>query len=381
MNGVKENSAAFIAAIVISIILHTATVAGVSGISRFKLSDSFSHKIILADIISETPYKLNKRPSKEKSIPVKNQENTDNSFDKGLVSPPGTSRHDITVKENLDNGKEAPESFPEESISIKDSAVTKEDNNTAEENPERMVKIDETDAKKESSVQNREVEDTVKLLRYVRESFYFDIYWLGIYVGKAILEASSESGVVKITSQVYSAPVISTFYKVEDYAESRVINGAPANFRIKQQEGRYKSDKETVFDFNSNKITFSNYLKGTKDEHQTDRVLWDVISGFYFLRTQPLEVGKTVYIDIFDSNKILQAGVNVLRKEKIELPETGEIDTIVVQPVLKSEGLFQSKGDILIWLTDDENRVPIKVETKVAVGNVVAKLKVLETER
>jgi hypothetical protein len=212
--------------------------------------------------------------------------------------------------------------------------------------------------------------------RAARETFSYDIYWIGIKVGNASLEAIERNGLLKIVSRAHSSAFISTFYQVTDYAESLIKNGAPANFRIKQIEGKYKSDKETIFDDSSKNITFFNHLKGTKTEHSiTDKVAWDVISGFYYLRTQPLEVGKTVYIDIFDSDKFYKAEINVLRREKIVLPGVGEVNTVVVRPELKSDGLFQRKGDILIWLTDDGKRIPVRVETKVPVGDVVAELK------
>jgi hypothetical protein len=110
-------------------------------------------------------------------------------------------------------------------------------------------------------------------------------------------------------------------------------------------------------------------------------VFRDVISGFYHLRTLSLEVGKVVSIDIFDSNKFYTAEVSVLGKEKIGISALGEIDTIKVKPELKSEGLFQRKGDILIWLSDDDRRIPVRVETKVPVGKVVAELKEITTEK
>jgi hypothetical protein len=109
--------------------------------------------------------------------------------------------------------------------------------------------------------------------------------------------------------------------------------------------------------------------------------LWDLISGFYYLRTQLFEVGKTMHIDVFDSNKFFTAEVNVIGKERLKFSGTEEVDTVKVKPVLKSEGLFQNKGDILIWLTDDDNKTPVKIEAKVPIGKVVAILKSLETER
>ena len=209
----------------------------------------------------------------------------------------------------------------------------------------------------------------------MRERLYFRIYWLGIYVGHATIEAVHSNGVVTITSSAHSAPFLSVLYKVEDFAESRMMNGMPFQFRIKQHEGRYRSDKETIFDLPNRKITFFNYLKNTKDEHTiADLQVWDVLSGFYYLRTQILEVGKTIFIDVFDSNKFLSVAVYVLGKERIVTPERGAVDTVKIKPVLHSDGLFQKKGDVFVWLTDDESKVPVKVETEVPVGKVTAKL-------
>ena len=218
-------------------------------------------------------------------------------------------------------------------------------------------------------------EKAVQLVKSTKEKLSFDIRWLGIYVGKAILEATYDNGILRITSRAYSAPAISNFYKVEDNAESVIIEGVPVSFRIKQREGRYRSDKETLFDMNSRKVTYFNYLKGVKDEHiLKDGVTWDIISGFFYLRTQPLDIGKTIYIDIFDSNKFYKAKVEVLRKEKIEIQNRGKVSTVIVKPELQSEGLFKRKGDILIWLTDDEKKIPVRVQTKVPVGNIIAEL-------
>jgi hypothetical protein len=59
----------------------------------------------------------------------------------------------------------------------------------------------------------------------------------------------------------------------------------------------------------------------------------------------------------------------------------GEVGAVVVKPVLKSEGLFQNKGDISIWLSDDGNRIPLRVETSVPIGKVVAELRKVESIR
>lgn len=224
-------------------------------------------------------------------------------------------------------------------------------------------------------------EEPYQIMRSAKEKLFYDIYWLGIYAGNAVFEAVNDKGTLRITSRANSASFISAFYKVEDYAESLIIRGRTAHFRIKQREGRYRSDKETIFDVSKKRITYFDYLKGKKKEYILNDVVWDVVSGLYYLRTQPLTIGKVIYIDVFDSGKLLKAEVSVLRKERIKVSGRGEIDTVVVKPDLKSEGLFHKKGDIFIWLTDDEKRIPVKVETKVPIGKVVAELKNSEIQK
>ncbi|MBS1112456.1 MAG: hypothetical protein H6Q92_218, partial [Nitrospirae bacterium] len=108
------------------------------------------------------------------------------------------------------------------------------------------------------------------------------------------------------------------------------------------------------------------------DFQVTPQVL-DPLSGFYYLRLLKLSVGQPVYITIFDSKKVWNVEVQVLKKEKITLP-IGKINTVVVKPLMKSEGIFYGKGEIFIWLTDDEKHIPVKMQTKVAIGSITATL-------
>lgn len=223
---------------------------------------------------------------------------------------------------------------------------------------------------------------TPDIFPFAEERLIFSLYWSGIPVGTATLEAVRGEVTSSITSVVHSNEVISSFYKVEDRAEARLSRGRPASFTLIQNEGKHHRNKETVFEPDRNKVTFINHLDKSRQEHDmSGKVLWDVISGFYYLRRQPLEIGKSVYITMFDSNKFLNAEVKVLRRETLELEEGEEIATIIVEPILTSEGLFQKSGKILIWLTDDERRMPVRMETKLKIGRVTAKLKSFDIKK
>jgi hypothetical protein len=65
--------------------------------------------------------------------------------------------------------------------------------------------------------------------------------------------------------------------------------------------------------------------------------------------------------------------VQVLRKERLKTG-LGEFNTVVIKPLMKSEGIFNRKGDMVIWLTDDDRHIPVMMKTKIVVGSIVATL-------
>ena len=89
----------------------------------------------------------------------------------------------------------------------------------------------------------------------------------------------------------------------------------------------------------------------------------DDAAFMYFVRTIPLEVGKT-----YDFNRYFRPDRNpvqirVLRKETIKVP-AGTYQTIVIQPIIKSKGIFSEKGHAEMWLTDDSRRLLVQMKTR-----------------
>jgi hypothetical protein len=99
----------------------------------------------------------------------------------------------------------------------------------------------------------------------------------------------------------------------------------------------------------------------------------DQASFVYFLRTVPLEVGVTYEWNRyfrFDRNPVI---LRVLRRETVEVP-AGEFSTIVVQPIIKTRGIFSEGGEAEVFITEDERRIPVKVKSKLVVGSVTLEL-------
>ena len=353
----------FALAFIFSLFLHLVTLVGIRGVS---FVSALSPDIFLTSIETElpkhSPTMRLKKPSLRNDA-IKTSIETQENENTGTKDP---------AEQDVPSGNDlvAPE---QEGNTDSENQTESPDNTRATDLPGNRENLAE--------IPLRHEEKSSALLKPSREKLYFELYWLGMYVGNATFDAVLNNGELKITSQAHSAPFISTFYEVEDYAESRIVEGAPVHFRITQHEGKYRSNKETIFDRGEKKITFFNHLKETKDEHaMAGAALWDVISGFYYLRTQAMETGKTISLNIFDSNKFLTAEVMVIGRERIEDVNQKGIDTIIVKPILNSEGLFKHKGTILVWFTDDEHKIPVKVETEVPVGKVIAKLISRESE-
>lgn len=244
---------------------------------------------------------------------------------------------------------------------------------------------------------------------HVPERLVFDLKWIGIKAGTAVLEVREDSGGgLMIVSTAESDPWVSFFYKVRDRVESVLSDRAgpgeaetaplfasadepvpsetpspgygagvygllPTNYHIRTREGRHRKDKEIIFDRSSGKAVYIDHLEDEKKEAEVPHGVHDPLSSFYLVRTMDLEVGESVYVPVFDSKRLWNVEVQVLRKEKVEV-DAGTYDTIVIKPLMKSEGIFSSKGDIHIWLTDDERRMPVLLRSEVAVGSIDAEL-------
>lgn len=335
-------------AVIISLVLHVIVLAGISGMGGFSFPESFSEPMLISSIEQENPPARSTHSGNTLSSPrtPESPAPAAPAINEAAADEPRPAHTEIAALPPLPQPEAAPR------------------DGEAGNSPPLGEAIAEA--------------NYVQLLKPAREKLHFDIYWLDILVGHAVVEAVRERETVTITSRVHSAPFISNFYKVDDYAECTVVKGVPSKFSIRQNEGKYRSNKETVFDWDNRRITFKNNIKGTKDDYPVAGPgSWDMISGFYYLRTLAFETGNTIYIDIFDSNKFYKAEIEVLGREKLSVSGRGMVNTIKVKPLLKSEGLFQNKGDILVWLTDDENRTPVRIEAKAPIGKVTAKLAAL----
>lgn len=175
----------------------------------------------------------------------------------------------------------------------------------------------------------------------------------------------------RVVSIASSNDIISVFYKVRDTVETYIdVDGIfPHYFHKFLREGGYKADKTTIFNQRRHLA-----ITG-KDTIPTYPFVQDAFSSLYYVRTQEIESGVDILIDNHTDRRNYPLKIIVHGKERIKVP-AGEFDCVIVEPVMRYEGIFKAKGAIKIWLTDDQYKMPVKMQTEVFfLGSIIAKLK------
>ena len=213
----------------------------------------------------------------------------------------------------------------------------------------------------------------------IPEKLTYDLSWTGITAGTATQEVIDDGSSLRVVSTARSAAWISVFFPVEDRIESILekavppLLGLPLHYRMKVREGSHRRDKELTFDHKILKAYYIDHRNGEKKTVDILQNTYDAYSSFYYLRTLKLEVGKSVFVNMLDNKKLWNVEVQVVKKEKLNTI-LGEVNTIQVRPIMKSEGIFERKGAIDIWLTDDDRRIPVRMKTKIKIGSITATL-------
>ena len=164
------------------------------------------------------------------------------------------------------------------------------------------------------------------------------------------------------------------FYKVNDVYESWIDTTSFSSLRFIQQLEEGTSDKERKYDIYPDRDVYFEMHKNPPREHPAAKEPLDDGSFLYFIRTIPLVVGQT-----YDFNRYFRPDRNpvrirVLRKERVTVP-AGTFNAIVIQPVIKTTGIFSENGQALIWLTDDDRKVMLQLKSKLSFGSLNLYLK------
>jgi hypothetical protein len=226
----------------------------------------------------------------------------------------------------------------------------------------------------------------------VGEKLTFRIRYGFITAGSATMSVMREMEygdypVYQIRTTAESASSFSWIYKVEDVVYSYLDKFGLFSWRFEKRlrEGSYKFDLIARYIPKDSLIKVQNIRykdnmeikKQEKFELTSPPFVRDVLAAFYFIRSQDLDVGKSVFMSNHDNKKIYNLEVKVYNREVLEV-EAGKFRCLFIEPLLQGEGIFKQKGRLKVWLTDDQYKIPVQMTSEVIVGHITTELEKIE---
>ena len=188
------------------------------------------------------------------------------------------------------------------------------------------------------------------------------------FEGKKVLHA---------TGKGRTSNVVGWFFKVEDLYESffDTETTQPYLFKRKIDEGGYRKHKHVKFDYTKNKASVTDLINKTETEVSITEVQ-DMISAFYYLRqydTKAMQKGEEISINMFFDNKSHPFKLRYLGSEILNT-KFGKVKTQKFRPLVQAGRVFKAQESVTVWITADDNKIPVKMKASLSVGSLRAEL-------
>lgn len=204
----------------------------------------------------------------------------------------------------------------------------------------------------------------------VGEKLVFDVRFGPVKVGTSTMEVREISHIRgRATYKTYFSVQGGTFfYKVDNVLQSWIDTETLSSLRFVQRLDEGSRERERHFEIYPDR---SVYVEVTKSpaEHPSVANPLDDGSFLYFIRTIPLEIGRTYEFNRYFRPDRNPVKVRVVRRERIVVP-AGTFNAIVLQPTIKSKGVFAEGGEAELWLSDDDRRMVLQLRSKLPFGSL-----------
>lgn len=223
------------------------------------------------------------------------------------------------------------------------------------------------------------------------EKVAYRVHYGFIDAGEATIEIDQEKNfagkpVYHIIGHGRSLGTFNYFYKVRDRYESYIDERTflPIYFLRRTDEGGYIINQDYVFNRYNN--TVKTKRSGSDKKRNGDSIfsvqdnMHDLLSAFFYARTLDnahFEVGKEVVLNTFFDEEHFPMKFKVIGRETIKT-KLGKVKCFKVRPILQKGRVFKSEEDLTLWVSDDKNRIPIRLQAEVLVGSIKMDIKSAE---
>ncbi|MFO7672727.1 MAG: DUF3108 domain-containing protein [Lutibacter sp.] len=175
-----------------------------------------------------------------------------------------------------------------------------------------------------------------------------------------------------------STGIVSLFFNVTDDYQTFIYKESllPYRFIRKINEGGYTKDEEILFNHDKKEATVKNHKHNTVDKHPIGEDIQDLLSSLYFLRNQNLtnlKAGDQIELKMFLDKETTNFKLHFLGKEVVKT-KFGKVNALKFRPMVQAGRVFKEQESLTIWISDDENKIPLLIKASLAVGSLRADL-------
>ena len=216
----------------------------------------------------------------------------------------------------------------------------------------------------------------------VGENLKFRVHYSGLNAGFASIDVKEATLNGKshfhIVGKGTSTGAVRAFFKVDDNYESYIdkTDLKPTKFVRNIVEGSYKRHQIYYFDHANRKAKVENKRDGKVTTETIPYDAQDLLSAFYSLRNanhSTLKTGNYLNENIFLGDETLKFRLKVLGRETLKT-KFGKIAAIKIRPYVQSGRVFKESESVTMWISDDDNLVPLKIKAGLLVGSLNADL-------
>lgn len=143
------------------------------------------------------------------------------------------------------------------------------------------------------------------------------------------------------------------------------------------EEGKYRKNEKVIFDHEQGRAIMNLYDRENQNivstkTYEVPKNIQDIVSGFYLLRTMDLnkyKKGDIITLIGFFDKEIYNLKLIYDGKEKLST-QVGDFDTFILKPIMPSNKLFSGEYPVRIWVSVDQNKIPLKIKAKLRVGSL-----------
>ena len=157
-------------------------------------------------------------------------------------------------------------------------------------------------------------------------------------------------------------------YRVDDRFESWFATDDLSSLRYNQGQNEGQRDRERRYEIFPERRVY-NELTTDKGEQPSVSEPLDDGSFVYFIRTVPLELGRTYEFQRYFKSDRNPVTIRAVRRERVTVP-AGTFNAIVIQPIIKTKGVFSEDGRAEVWLSDDDRRVILQMKSQLVFGSI-----------